>query len=70
MAKTQVNLRMDEAVAEMAKHGAETRRVPVGEYVAQLIQDDNNRMHATFLDGARQVLEEYGDLIDGIEDAA
>ena len=69
MAKTQVNLRMDETVAEMAKHAAETRRMPVNDYVAQLIQDDNQRLRADFLNGAQQVLDEYGELLDGIEAA-
>ncbi|WP_371484029.1 hypothetical protein [Kitasatospora sp. NBC_00315] len=70
MAKTQVNLRMDENVAEMAKHAAETRRVPVNDYVAQLIRDDNAKVRADFLAGAQQVLDVYGDLLDAIEDAA
>ncbi|MEV8098931.1 hypothetical protein [Kitasatospora sp. NPDC085879] len=69
MAKTQVNLRMDETVAEMAKHAAETRRMPVNDYVAQLIRDDNEKLRHVFLAGAQHVLDEYGDLLDGIEAA-
>ncbi|MFB7663618.1 hypothetical protein ACFC1R_06645 [Kitasatospora sp. NPDC056138] len=69
MAKTQVNLRMDETVAEMAKQGAETRRIPVNDYVAQLIRDDNEKVRAAFLNGAQHILDEYGDLLDGIERA-
>ncbi|MDH6135685.1 uncharacterized protein (DUF1778 family) [Kitasatospora sp. MAA4] len=70
MAKTQVNLRMDDSVADMAKQAAETRRIPVNDYVAQLIRDDNERVRAAFLAGAQEVLDGYGDLIDRIESAA
>ncbi|MEU2633005.1 MULTISPECIES: hypothetical protein [Kitasatospora] len=69
MAKTQVNLRMDETVAEMARHAAETRRMPVNDYVAQLIRDDNEKLREVFLAGAQEVLDEYADLLDGIEAA-
>ncbi|GAA0698785.1 hypothetical protein GCM10010193_62070 [Kitasatospora atroaurantiaca] len=70
MAKTQVNLRMDEAIAEMARHAAETRHMPVNEYVAQLIRADNDQVRKVFLTGAQEVLDTYGGLIDSIEDAA
>jgi hypothetical protein len=69
MAKTQVNLRLDETGAEMARQAAETRHMPVNEYVAQLIRADNEQVREAFLAGA-QVLDGYGDLIDAIENAA
>lgn len=67
MAKTQVNLRLEEAAAEMARHAAETRHIPVNEYVEQLIRTDNERLREIFLAGAQEVLDGYGDLLDGIE---
>lgn len=70
MAKTQVNLRMDETDAELARQAAETRHMPVNEYVAQLIRSDNQQVRAAFLAGAQQVLDGYSDVIDAIEDAA
>lgn len=64
MAKTQINVRMDDETAEMARQAAATRRIPVNEYVEQLIRDDNEQIRKRFMEGARHVLEEYGDLID------
>ncbi|MDT0317068.1 MULTISPECIES: hypothetical protein [unclassified Streptomyces] len=70
MAKTQMNLRLKEDAAEMARQAAETRHLPVNEYVEQLIRADNEKLRETFLAGAQEVLDGYGDLIDQIEDAA
>ncbi|GAA4978275.1 hypothetical protein GCM10023205_52790 [Yinghuangia aomiensis] len=67
MAKTQVNLRLEESAAEMARQAAETRRVPVNEYVEQLIRSDNERLRDAFVAAAQEVLDGYGDLLDGIE---
>ncbi|MFI1969541.1 hypothetical protein [Streptomyces cinnamoneus] len=70
MAKTQVNLRLEESTAEMAKQAAATRHIPVNEYVEQLIRADNEELREKFLDGVKEVLDGYGDLIDEIEAAA
>ncbi|MEY9842948.1 hypothetical protein [Streptacidiphilus sp. EB103A] len=70
MAKTQVNLRLDETDAELARQAAATRHMPVNEYVAQLIRSDNEQVRDLFLAGAKEVLDGYGDVIDAIEDAA
>ncbi|MYW04131.1 hypothetical protein [Streptomyces sp. SID3343] len=67
MAKTQVNLRLEETAAEMARQAAETRHIPVNEYVEQLIRTDNERLREVFLAGAQEVLDGYGDLLDEIE---
>ncbi|MFK0151403.1 hypothetical protein ACIQVL_26875 [Streptomyces sp. NPDC090499] len=67
MAKTQINIRMDDEAAEMARHAAATRRIPVNEYVEQLIRADNEQLRAVFMAAAQEVLDEYGDLIDEIE---
>ncbi|MCC3773456.1 hypothetical protein [Streptomyces sp. UNOB3_S3] len=70
MAKTQVNLRLEEATAEMAKQAAETRHIPVNEYVEQLIRADNELFREKFLAASQEFLDTYGDLIDEIEEAA
>ncbi|MEU1815453.1 hypothetical protein ABZ543_09670 [Streptomyces roseifaciens] len=70
MAKKQVNLRLEESTAEMAKQAAETRHLPVNEYVEQLIRADNEQLRATFMAGVQEILDGYGDLIDEIEAAA
>lgn len=69
MAKIQVNLRLEEGAAEMAREAAATRHVPVNDYVEQLIRADNEKLREDFLAGAQEVLDSYSDLIDGIEAA-
>lgn len=49
MAKTQVNLRLEESIAEMAKQAAQTRHMTVSEYVERLIRTDNEKLYAAFL---------------------
>lgn len=70
MAKSQMNLRMDPSTAEMARQAADTRHIPVNEYVEQLIKADNEKLREVFLAGAQEVLDSYGDLIDGLEGQA
>lgn len=67
MAKTQINIRLDDDTAAMARQAAATRRVPVSQYVEQLIRDDNEQVRAVFVAAAQEVLDEYGDLLDEIE---
>ena len=67
MAKTQINIRMDDDTAAMARQAAATRRVPVSQYVEQLIRDDNEHLRAVFVAAAQEVLDGYGDLLDEIE---
>ena len=67
MAKTQINIRMDDDTAEMARQAAETRRIPVNEYVEQLIRNDNEHVRAVFMATAQQTLDEFADLFDEIE---
>lgn len=70
MAKTQINIRMDDETAEMARQAAATRRIAVNEYVEQLIRNDNEQLRAVFMAAAQEVLDHYGDLIDEIEGAS
>ncbi|GLW51124.1 hypothetical protein Stsp02_67850 [Streptomyces sp. NBRC 14336] len=67
MAKTQINIRMDDDTAEMARQAAATRRIPVNEYVEQLIRADNEQLRSVFMAAAQEVLDDYGDLLDEIE---
>ncbi|MDL2081782.1 hypothetical protein QNN03_35690 [Streptomyces sp. GXMU-J15] len=67
MAKTQINIRMDDDTAEMARQAAATRRIPVNEYVEQLIRADNEQLRSVFMTAAQGVLDDYGDLLDEIE---
>jgi hypothetical protein len=67
VAKTQINIRMDDDTAEMARQAAATRRIPVNEYVEQLIRNDNEQVRSVFMAAAQEVLDEYGDLLDEIE---
>ncbi|SBT89847.1 hypothetical protein GA0115233_1012101 [Streptomyces sp. DI166] len=67
MAKTQINIRMDDDTAEMARQAAATRRIPVNEYVEQLIRADNEQLRSVFMAAAQGVLDDYGDLLDEIE---
>ncbi|UIX33247.1 hypothetical protein [Streptomyces sp. GQFP] len=67
MAKTQINIRLDGDIAEMARQAAETRRIPVNEYVEQLIRNDNEHLRALFMATAQQTLDEFADLFDEIE---
>ncbi|NGO70883.1 hypothetical protein [Streptomyces boncukensis] len=68
--KTQVNLRLNSEAAEMARHAAETRHVNVNEYVEQLIRADNEKVYEIFLAGAKEILDDYSELINDIEAAA
>ncbi|MFI1359567.1 hypothetical protein ACH4TV_39225 [Streptomyces sp. NPDC020898] len=61
MAKTQIGIRMDHDTAEMARQAAATRRVPVSQYVEQLIRSDNELVRARFVAAAQEALDE----IDG-----
>jgi hypothetical protein len=70
MTKRQLNIRVDEEVAEMARQAAATRREGVSDYVQGLIVADNESPRGRFLDSARQFLSEYGGLLDDIEGAA
>lgn len=64
VAKTQINIRMDDATAEMARQAAATRRMPVSEYVEQLIRSDNEPLRARFMAAGQEALDGYGDLLD------
>lgn len=69
MAKTQINVRMTDETAEMARQAAASRRIPVNEYLEQLVRNDNEHLRAVFMAAAQEVLDEYGDLIDELEGA-
>jgi len=64
MAKTQLNVRVDEATAEAARMAAAGRNLSVQDYIEGLIRDATNPLRGVFLDSARNVIAEYGDVIE------
>lgn len=69
MAKTQLNARVDEDVAEAARQAAQTNRVTLNEYIESLIKADTGLVRARFVEAARAAMEEsrevFADLGDG-----
>jgi predicted HicB family RNase H-like nuclease len=57
MAKTQINIRMEDDTAAMARQAAARRRVPVSQYVEQLIRDDNEWVRVRFMAAAQETLD-------------
>lgn len=64
MAKTQLNVRIDEDAAAAARMAAASRGVPVQDYIEHLVRQDTDPLRAVFLEGARSIVEEYGDFIE------
>jgi hypothetical protein len=64
MAKTQLNVRLDEDLADTARQAANTRHMSLQQYIEQLVRNDTDPIRNRFLDGARGVITEFGDLIE------
>jgi hypothetical protein len=64
MAKTQLNVRMEEDAAEAARLAARARNMSVQDYIETLVRNDTDPQRAAFVDAARNVIAEYGDLIE------
>ncbi|WP_406293040.1 hypothetical protein OG948_01270 [Embleya sp. NBC_00888] len=64
MAKTQLNVRLDEDIANAARQAAETRHMTLQQYIEHLVRSDTDPLRAAFVGSAREVIEEYGDLIE------
>jgi hypothetical protein len=60
------HVEIDEETAELARRGAETRHLPVEQYLGELVREDQGAVavRTLFMDGARDVLHNYGDVID------
>ncbi|MYS79126.1 hypothetical protein [Embleya scabrispora] len=64
MAKTQLNVRLDEDAADAARQAAETRHMTLQQYIEHLVRSDTDPLRAAFVASARDVITEYGDLIE------
>lgn len=59
MAKTQLNVRVDEATAETARRRAQQRGVSVNRYIEELVQRDAGEAGRTFVDAADDFMKQY-----------
>ncbi|UUS29971.1 MULTISPECIES: toxin-antitoxin system HicB family antitoxin [Streptomyces] len=59
MAKTQLNVRVDEATAEAARRRAQQRGVSVNRYIEELVQRDVGETGRTFVDAAADFMKQY-----------
>ncbi|CAL9353912.1 hypothetical protein [Streptomyces thermolilacinus] len=59
MAKTQLNVRVDEATAEAARRRARQRGVSVNRYIEELVQRDVGEAGRTFVDAAADFMKQY-----------
>jgi hypothetical protein len=64
VAKTQLNVRLDESTADAARQAAETRHMSLQEYIEHLVRSDTDPAREAFLSSARAAVEEFGDLIE------
>ena len=59
MAKTQLNVRVDEATAETARERALQRGVSVNRYIEELVERDAGEVGHTFVDAAADFMKSY-----------
>ncbi|MFD7445285.1 toxin-antitoxin system HicB family antitoxin [Streptomyces sp. NPDC059909] len=59
MAKTQLNVRVDESTAETARRRAQQRGVSVNRYIEELVQQDAGEVGRTFVDAAADFMKQY-----------
>ncbi|MEV5610078.1 toxin-antitoxin system HicB family antitoxin [Streptomyces sp. NPDC052225] len=59
MAKTQLNVRVDEATARAAKERALARGVSVNRYIEELVRRDAGELGRTFVDAAADFMKRY-----------
>ncbi|WP_331766023.1 hypothetical protein [Embleya sp. NBC_00896] len=64
MAKTQLNVRLDEDAVNAARQAAETRHMTLQQYIEHLVRSDTDPLRAAFVASAHDVITEYGDLIE------
>jgi hypothetical protein len=68
MAKTQLGVRVDSDVKELAQARAKDRGMDLGEYIARLVIEDADGLRRRGLDAAGRFLDEHQDLFDEAED--
>ncbi|WP_411129694.1 hypothetical protein [Streptomyces sp. x-19] len=59
MAKTQLNVRVDEATAEAARERALQRGVSVNRYIEELVLKDAGEVGQTFVEAAADFMQQY-----------
>ncbi|WP_328375554.1 MULTISPECIES: antitoxin [unclassified Streptomyces] len=59
MAKTQLNVRVDEATAEAARQRALQRGVSVNRYIEELVNQDAGEVGHTFVEAAADFMKQY-----------
>ncbi|MEU1824166.1 hypothetical protein ABZ502_17285 [Streptomyces abikoensis] len=65
MADTHTHVEIDAEAAALARHAAEDREIPVEQYLGELVRADNVvAARERFMEGAREILQNYGDIID------
>ncbi|MBA0051161.1 antitoxin [Streptomyces sp. AJS327] len=64
MAKTQMNVRVDEATAQAARERALQRGVSVNRYIEELVQRDAGEVGHTFVDAAADFMKSYASLFE------
>ncbi|MEU0086314.1 antitoxin [Streptomyces sp. NPDC054802] len=59
MAKTQLNVRVDESTAETARQRALQRGVSMNRYIEELVKQDAGEAGRTFVDAAADFMKQY-----------
>ncbi|GAA2508557.1 antitoxin [Streptomyces gobitricini] len=59
MAKTQLNVRVDETTAEAARRRARQRGVSVNRYIEELVQQDAGEAGRAFVEAAADFMRRY-----------
>jgi hypothetical protein len=59
MAKTQLNVRVDEATAETARERASERGISVNRYIEELVQRDEGENGLAFVQAAADFMRRY-----------
>lgn len=62
MAKTQLNVRVDEGTARAARERALERGMSVNRYIEELVRQDTGEVGHTFVDAASDFMKQYGDV--------
>lgn len=59
MAKTQLNVRVDENTADTARRRAQQRGMSVNRYIEELVQQDAGESGRAFVEAAADFMKEY-----------
>ncbi|MCS0600759.1 antitoxin [Streptomyces sp. LP11] len=59
MAKTQLNVRVDEGTARAARERALARGISVNRYIEELVRQDAGETGGTFVEAAADFMERY-----------